>query len=139
MPSKGQQEHNQPKAADTQSAKDSHTLKPRSLRIGGHLQSFDSGTYRQTGNTARARLQGLLQGLSVRENTYRHGSIDYDNEIHVLKNLRGSSNDKLQCMLFPMKLGRVSSKSKKERYWALNYWWGDEKEIVSNKITIYHE
>jgi hypothetical protein len=141
MASKGQQDHNQPNAANTQSLKDPHILSTRSLHMGGRLQTFDSVYYRQTGkgNAVRARFQELFRGPSVKKNTYRHESIDYDNEIRVLKILRGSSDDRLECVLFPMKLGQVSSKSRSERYWALSYWWGDEKEIASNEITIYYE
>ncbi len=72
------------------------------------------------------------------KNNYKHKSINHD-EIRILKILSGSPNEKLECMLFPMKLGQFSPKIRIERYWALSYWWGDEKEIASNKITIYHE
>jgi hypothetical protein len=105
------------------------------------VKSFGSGIYPITekGKAVRAQFQKLGRGISVKKNTYRHESIDYDNEIRVLKILHGSPTDKLECMLFPMKLGQISSKSGRERYWALSYWWGDEKEIASNEITLYHE
>jgi hypothetical protein len=63
------------------------------------VKSFGSGIYPITekGKAVRAQFQKLGRGISVKKNTYRHESIDYDNEIRVLKILHGSPTDKLEC------------------------------------------
>lgn len=142
MASKGQQDHDQPKEANTQSINDSYAPIIRSLQRSRRLPSLDLRTQPKTeeGNAVRARLRGLVMGAPVgMKNTYRHEPIDYGNEIRILKIFPGSSDDKLECILFPRKLGQVNSESRREGYWALSYWWGDEMEVASNKITIYHE
>lgn len=82
----------------------------------------------------------------VKKNTYRHEPIDYDHEIRILKILHGEGSDRLECMLFPSKLyaekdaqGNGKGGERKDRYWALSYWWGDVNEVAGNKITIFHE
>lgn len=122
----------------------------RSLQRGQRAKTFDPGTGTKTtteerGDAIRARFQGIVKSVPVvKKNTYIHKPIDYDNEIRILKILHGVGSDRLECMLFPSKLHRekdVNGKGveRRDRYWALSYWWGDVNEVASNKITIFHE
>jgi hypothetical protein len=122
----------------------------RSLQKGQRAQTFDPGTRAKTtteGNAVRARFQGIVKSVPVvKKNTYRHEPIDYDHEIRILKILHGKGSDRLECMLFPSKLyaekdgqGDGKGGERKDRYWALSYWWGDVTEVPGNKITIFHE
>jgi hypothetical protein len=118
------------------------------LQKGQRAKTFDPGARTKTtpeGDAIRARFQGIVKTLpAVKKNTYRHEPIDYDNEIRILKILHGEGNDRLECMLFPSKLrrdkdGNGKGVERKDRYWALSYWWGDVNEVPSNRITIFHE
>ena len=114
----------------------------RSLQKGQRAQTFDPGTRTKTtseGNAIRARFQGIVNKVPVvKKNTYTHAPIDFNNQIRILKILHGEKDDRLECMLFPSALGK-EGESRTDKYWALSYWWGDENEVVGNKITIFHE
>jgi hypothetical protein len=132
MASKSQQDYDQPKEAGTPSSKSSTSILRSLLRTNPQTEDGKAAI--------RARLQEIVRSVpAAKYNSYKHEPIDYDNEIRILRILRGSSDDKLECMLFPSKLGQVNSESRRDRYWALSYWWGDENEVASNKITVYHE
>jgi hypothetical protein len=42
-------------------------------------------------------------------------------------------------MLFPTALGPGTSRRATDKYFALSYFWGDEKEVAGNKIEIFYE
>ena len=115
----------------------------RSLQRGDRRATFDTGAAvpRTTpgGNAIRARFQGLVNSVPTKKNTYKHEPIDPDQQIRILKILHGKDDEKLQCMLFPSALGPGTSRRATDQYFALSYWWGEEKEVASNKIEIFYE
>ena len=111
-----------------------------SMRRGDRRTTFDPGA-RNTlqGNAVRARFQGLVKSVPIKKGNYKHATIDYDHQIRILKILRGEPEADIECMLFPSTLGPATSQRTTDQYYALSYWWGDEKEVASNKIKIYSE
>jgi Heterokaryon incompatibility protein (HET) len=71
--------------------------------------------------------------------SYKYQPIDHDNEIRILRLLRGKKGDALKCTLFPSSLRstRSTSKSKCYDYYALSYVWGER--IVTDQITVYDD
>jgi hypothetical protein len=130
MASKSHQDYDQPKAAGTPASKSSTSTLRSLVRTNPKTGDEEAAI--------RARFQKIVRSVpAAKYNSYKHEPIDYDNEIRILRILRGSGDDKLECMLFPSKLGQVNSESRRDRYWALSYWWGDDNEVASNKITVY--
>lgn len=82
------------------------------------------------------------KGIGKYTNTYEYKDIKYSEEIRLLKIFRGKTNDPLKCMLFNRAMPSLDEKSllsqeRRDRYWALSYWWGDGK--ATNPIKIYHD
>jgi hypothetical protein len=85
-----------------------------------------------------SRFRGVVEEVVRQENTYKYQPIDHDNEIRILRLLRGKKGDALKCTLFPSSLPstRSASKSKWYAYYALSYVWG--QHIGIDRITVYH-
>jgi hypothetical protein len=95
MASKSQQDYDQPKEAGTPSSKSSTSILRSLVRTNPQTEDGKAAI--------RARFQKIVRSVpAAKYNSYKHEPIDYDNEIRILRILRGSSDDRLECMLMDM-------------------------------------
>jgi hypothetical protein len=86
-----------------------------------------------------SRFRSVVEEVVRQKNTYEYQPIDHDNEIRILRLLRGKKGYALKCTLFPSSLRstRSTSKLKYYEYCALSYLWGDNK--VTDQLTVYDD
>jgi hypothetical protein len=86
-----------------------------------------------------SRFRSVVEEVVRQKNTYEYQPIDHDNEIRILRLLRGKKGDAVKCTLFPSSLRstRSTSKLKYYEYCALSYLWGDNK--VTDQLTVYDD
>jgi Heterokaryon incompatibility protein (HET) len=90
-------------------------------------------------NFPGSRFRSVVEEVVRQKNAYKYQPIDHDNEIRILRLLRGKKGDALKCTLFPSSLRstRSTSKLKCYEYCALSYVWGDNK--VTDQLTVYDD
>jgi hypothetical protein len=108
---------------------------------------FETGTEssEEPGSQVLDRLREITnRKIITKKGSYRYKNLESEDEIRVLRILRGKHGSPVQCTLIPTCLpfsGPKPSNSKAEtiEYEALSYWWGDSE--VTKKILIwrYHD
>jgi hypothetical protein len=98
---------------------------PRIGPLQHRARTWDTGT----GATEPARTLRGITRKKIRQkiNTYKYKDIHYDDDIRILKILRGKNGSTLKCMLFSSNLRQkqLTSNTTNHEYKALSYWWGD--------------
>lgn len=104
-------------------------------------KTFDTGTAQVSAPTgAKRRLSRIIhEKVSLPKGTYVFKSLASADEIRILRILKGSRGQKIECALLPNALPtshnvHPNTTVATPKYDALSYWWGDDE--ARNEITI---
>jgi hypothetical protein len=93
----------------------------------------------QSGKGRSGHWEKARKEITPKINKYNYTQIKYDNDIRILKILKGPRDGPLMCMLFPSALPSSKQRSEYDSYpyTALSYFWGFDDPI--HPVEMFHD